>query len=225
MFSMPDSLTKECYTRYNSNTEVMILNTFAPLAEGRRPRHCRAGQVLYLQGSVADEFYYLVSGTARSYISSPAGGERSLTIHHAGDLMGEASFFDECPRVSTGVAVTDCEIVAITRNALDEIFRKHPDLALPMLQYLARTVRMLSQHVDEATFLPAGQRLARHLLSNTTGSEPYPCTHEELGFAIGVSRVTVSRLLSEFTRSGILQTGYRSITILDREKLKEGSGD
>lgn len=225
MLSMPDSLTKECYTRYNWNNEVMNLDTFAPLAEGRRPRHYRAGQVLYLQGSAADEFYYLVSGTARSYISSPAGGERSLTIHHAGDLMGEASFFDECARVSTGVAVTDCEIVAITRSALDEIFRKHPDLALPMLQYLARTVRMLSRHVDEATFLPAGQRLARHLLANTTGSEPYPCTHEELGFAIGVSRVTVSRLLSEFTRSGILQTGYRSVTILDRKKLEQECGD
>lgn len=177
-----------------------------------------------MQGSSANEFYYLLRGTARSYISSPDGGERSLTTHHAGDLMGEASFFDECPRVSSGIAVTDCEIVSINRDTLDSVFRKHPDLAYPMLQYLARTVRVLSQHVDETTFLPASQRLARHLLSEAQVGIPFPCTHEELGFAIGVSRVTVSRLLSDFTRQGLLKTGYRSITVLDPKGLEQKSG-
>lgn len=203
----------------------MILDIFAPLAEGRQPKRYQAGQVIYLQDSPADEFYYLVRGTTRSYISSQAGGERILTIHRAGDLMGEASFFDECPRVSSAVAVTECEIVSVDRMTLDAVFRKHPDLALPMLQYLARTVRLLSHHVDEATFLPAGARLARYLLSGATEGEPFPCTHEELGFAIGASRVTVSRLLAEFARRGLVETGYRSVTVLDRTGLEKESGD
>ena len=201
------------------------MNVFSPLAEGRHPKRYHAGQVIYLQDSPANEFYYLLQGTARSYISSQAGGERILTIHHTGDLMGEASFFDECPRVSSAIAVTDCEIISVDRNSLDEIFKIHPDLALPMLQYLARTVRLLSNHVDEVTFLPASQRLARYLLSETDEGVPYSCTHEELGFAIGVSRVTVSRLLSEFTRLGILKTGYRSLTVINRDALRKESGD
>ena len=118
------------------------MSTFVPLAEGRIPRRYNSGQVIYLQGTSANEFYYLSQGTARSYISSPSGGERILTIHHTGDLMGEASFFDECPRVSSAIAVTDCNIVSINRDQLDQIFNSHPDLALPMLQYLARTIRL-----------------------------------------------------------------------------------
>ena len=200
------------------------MKSFAHLAEGRLPRHFSAGQVIYLQGTSADEFYYLLKGTARSYISSPSGGERILTIHHSGDLMGEASFFDECPRVSSAIAVTECEVVSVSRDQLDRIFRDHSDLALPMLQYLARTVRLLSNHVDEATFLPAGQRLARYLLSEASVGTPFPCTHEELGFAIGVSRVTVSRLLSDYSRRGLVKTGYRTVTIIDIKKLKEESG-
>lgn len=199
------------------------MDIFAPLAEGRHPRRYQAGQVIYLQDSPADEFYYLVRGTARSYISSQAGGERILAIHRAGDLMGEASFFDKCPRVSSAVAVTECEIVSVNRTALDTVFRQHPELALPMLQYLARTIRLLSHHVDEATFLPAGARLARHLLSGTEEGVPFPCTHEELGFAIGASRVTVSRLLADFARRGLVKTGYRSVIILDRAGLEQES--
>lgn len=198
---------------------------FSLLAEGRLPKQYRANQVIYLQDSPADEFYYLLQGTARSYISSPDGGERSLTLHQAGDLMGEASFFAECPRVSSCIAVSDCQVISIGRDVLNELFRLHPDMAYPMLQYLARTVRMLSQHVDEATFLPASQRLARYLLSVSADTDVFSCTHEELGFAIGVSRVTVSRLLSEFARRGILKTGYRSVTILDRGLLKKESDD
>lgn len=199
------------------------MSVFSPLAEGRYTKHYSAGQVIYFQGASAGEFYYLAHGTARSYISSPDGGERSLTLHHAGDLMGEASFFAECPRVSSGVAVTECEVISITKKMLDETFHSHSELAYPMLQYLARTVRMLSKHVDEATFLPASQRLARHLLAHAKESVPFPCTHEELGFAIGASRVTVSRLLSDFARKEILETGYRSITIINTNKLQTES--
>lgn len=57
------------------------------LAEGRRETRYRPGQMIYLQGTEAREFYYLLEGSARSYISSPEGSELILTLHHTGDLM------------------------------------------------------------------------------------------------------------------------------------------
>ena len=182
---------------------------WAPLAEGQTPRIYAPGQLIYLQGTEADVFYYLLSGKARSYISSASGGERVLATHRSGDLMGEASFFDACPRVSSAVAVTECRVVSVDRDRLDRIFRAHPSLALPMLQ-----------HVDNMSFLQADRRVARCLLTfqeETDGA--LHCTHEELGAAVGVSRVTVSRVLSEFARRGFLETGYRSMRILDRGAL------
>ncbi|MCC8121626.1 MAG: Crp/Fnr family transcriptional regulator [Oscillospiraceae bacterium] len=200
------------------------MDDFSLLAEGRQAKRYSAGQLIYLQDTPAEAFYYLKRGVARSYISSPSGGERILTVYRDGSLLGEASFFDGCPRVSSAVAVTDCDLVAVDHRGLDQVFQKHPELALPMLQYLARTVRLLSSHVDAATFLPARERLARQLLSEADGDRIYPCTHEELGFAIGASRVTVSRLISEFAGRGLIRSGYRTITILDRAGLERESG-
>ena len=190
------------------------------LAEGRSPRRYQPGQIIYLQGTQPDHFYYLLSGTARSFISTQSGEERVLTVHRAGDLMGEASFFDQCPRVTSAMAVTECQAVPVDQRQLNEMFSRHPELAVPMLQYLARTVRMLSSHVDNMSFLQADRRVARCLLTfqeETDGT--LHCTHEELGAAVGVSRVTVSRVLSEFARRGFLETGYRSMRILDRGAL------
>lgn len=186
------------------------------LAEGQKIRVYRAGQMIYLQGTHPEHFYYLVSGSARSFISTQSGEERVLTIHRPGDLMGEASFFDGCPRVTSATALTESRVVAIDRNRLNEVLNQHPELAFPMLQYLARTVRMLSAHVDNAT-LPANQRIARYLLSIPAGSA---CTHESIGQAVGTSRVTVSRVLGMYARQGLVRLSYRCVKILDREKLE-----
>ena len=64
-------------------------------ARGQTPKLYTKGQMIYLQGEQPHHFYYLVSGSARSFLSSPEGDERILTIHRSGDLMGEASFFDQ----------------------------------------------------------------------------------------------------------------------------------
>lgn len=200
------------------------------LAEGRSPRKYRAGQMVYLQGTPPECFYYLISGSVRSFISSSSGEERVLTIHRAGDLMGEASFFDGCPRVTSAMAVEDCRILTVDRAQLDAAFQRHPELALPMLQHLARTVRMLSDHVESSS-LPAQQRVARWLLSQPSvagdavaGDAPeggsLRATHEGIGQAVGLSRVTVSRVLGELAALGLVKLGYRSVAILDRAGME-----
>lgn len=197
------------------------MDIWSPLAEGQAPRSYRAGQLIYLQGSDPTHFYYLISGSVKSYISSPDGNERTLTVHHAGDILGEASFFDRCPRVSSAVALSNCTVVSVDRDRLDVIFQKHPELALPMLQYLARTVRLLSSHVDDMSFLSAEQRIARYLLPLFAERESIRATHEEIGQAVGVSRVTVSRILSTWNRQQILSTGYGTLTLKNRIRLNE----
>lgn len=191
------------------------------LTEGRRPRKYRAGQMVYLQGTHPECFYYLISGSVRSFISFSTGEERVLAIHRAGDLMGEASFFDGCPRVTSAMAVEDCQILTIDRAQLDAAFQRHPELALPMLQHLARTVRMLSDHVGAAS-LPARQRVVRWLLGQPAGEDGVlKATHEGVGQAVGLSRVTVSRVLGELAALGLVELGYRSVTVLDRAELED----
>ena len=197
------------------------MNIWSPLAERQTPRTYAPGQLIYLQGTEAQEFYYILSGTVRCFISSAEGDERILTLHRGGELIGEAAFFDRQPRVSSAMAVTKCALVAVDRRRLEEVFALHPALAVSMLEYLARTVRLLSAHVD-GTFLRADQRVARYLLSLSPGSGgELRCTHEEIGSSVGVSRVTVSRVLGELERQGLLKTGYRTVRLLDPDALEK----
>jgi len=208
--------------QYFHSTELGLPDdVWAPFAEGRQAVQYQPGQMIYVQNTVATRFYYILRGKAKAFISSEDGNERMLTVYRSGDLMGEASFFDQQPRVSSAMALTRCELVPIDSYAVQQIFSARPDLAMAMLKYLARTVRLLSSHVDDISFLSADRRIARLLLS-LHGDAPGPlrCTQEEIGFAVGVSRVTVSRVLQEFTQKGWLKTGYRTTELTNLPALR-----
>ena len=191
-----------------------------PFAQSRAAIRCSPGFLIYLQGTEATCFYYLKEGRVKSFIQSETGDERVLNIYRAGSLFGEASFLDELPRVSSAVALTPCEIVPIDREQVTAEFTRNPGMAMAMLKYLARTVRLLSAHVDDMAFRPAEWRVAQYLLSAASGQEQVSCTQEEIASSISVSRVTVSRILNQFSRRGLVALGYRSISLLDRRTLE-----
>lgn len=193
-----------------------IWETFA---QSRPPVRCSPGYLIYLQDTDATCFYYLKSGRVRSFLQSEDGEERVLNVYHAGSLFGEASFFDELPRVSSAVALTPCEIVPIDRELVSQEFARNPELALAMMKYLARTVRLLSGQVDQMAFRPARRRVADYLLALAPKTGPVSCTQEDIAAAVSVSRVTVSRVLNTFARAGWVELGYRGVTILDPDAL------
>ena len=182
---------------------------------------CSAGYLIYLQDTEATCFYYLKSGQVKSFIQSEDGGERVLNIYHAGSLFGEASFFDELPRVSSAVALTACGIVPIDRELVAQEFARDPELALAMMKYLARTVRLLSGQVDQMAFRPARWRVANYLLALSPANGLISCTQDDIAAAVSASRVTVSRALNEFAQKGWVALSYRGVRLLERERLYE----
>ena len=69
------------------------------------------------------------------------------------------------------------------------------------IELLSKKVRILSNKIDNISFTPAEKRIAQYLL-NVSQSTDYliDCTHDDIGKAVGVSRVTVSRTLSKFSQ-------------------------
>ena len=196
--------------------------SWAALENAQFPRIYRTGELVYIQGTEADRFYYLKSGKVRIFLQSPDGAEKTLNVLEPGNIFGEASFFDGLPRVSSARTLAKSAIVPITRPILLRCFSEEPELAMGLLKYLSQTVRMLSAQLDNMAFLQADQRIARILLSLPPEKDGrgIAATHEEIGDLAAASRVTVSRTLGSFAHRGWIATQYRRILILDRNALE-----
>lgn len=191
-------------------------------------RRFSKGDMLYHQGDSAESFYYLKKGRARVFMTSPDGAEKTLSTASGGEILGEAAFFDKMPRISSACATADAEVVIVDESRLIALIQKSPKLALELLKIQATRIRQLSAQIDAITFMQADGRISRLLMQNAreeNGRKTVSLTHEEIAAIVGVNRVTVSKILNRFKKSGSIQTEYRKIVILDEAKLIENRAD
>lgn len=176
---------------------------------------------IYYQGDAADCVYYVLSGQVRIFSQSPDGLEKTMAVFSRGNLFGKASFLEQIPRISSAQALEDCELIAVDRDMFRSAIRSRPEFALDLLRHFSGTIRILSRQVDRLAFLSADQRIARYLLDRyyAEGRQAtLRCTHQDISDSVGVSRVTVSRVLGQLNW---LSTGYGEVHILDAEALLE----
>lgn len=87
--------------------------------------------------------------------------------------------------------------------------------------YLAFRVEQLALAAACERFHAIGPRLARWLLmsQDRAHNDSFHCTHEFLGFMLGVRREGVTVAASEFQRQGLIEYRRGELTVLDRAAL------
>jgi len=95
-----------------------------------------SGQKIVEQGERGSGFYLILEGRAEVV----ADGEK-LAEFGSGDFFGELAVIDGAPRTADVVAVTDTTCVVVTQWAMRSIISTHPEIALSMLEELARRLR------------------------------------------------------------------------------------
>lgn len=177
-------------------------------------------QIIYYEGETALQFYYLKKGRVKIFVTSEHGGMKTLTIYKENHIFGEAAFFDGMPRTTSAVTMEKCELVVINKEGILKCFHENPSLALSMITSLSKTVRMLSTQINHISFLSAHKRVAQFLLGQiSSGNHKIVCSHEELGLAIGNSRITVNRILNEFRKNEWIELSYRTILVNKADEL------
>ena len=194
--------------------------------------HYRAGELIYMQQDSADILYLIRKGRVRVYLSTESGEEVTLEIVEKGRIFGEASLVQDACRPTTVSAVTDTELVACRLSELGPALCGSWELTSALLQMMSDTCDYLSRLVKRAYLYDRRERLAAFLLEQTAVDNPdkgivdgaLPYTHEDLALVVGLSRVTVTRVLGEFQRQGWVECGYRKIRVRDREGLRQALG-
>ena len=186
----------------------------------------KKGEMIYTQGEHAKYLYYLKNGQVKIFVSSQDGYEKTLSIIGGGGILGHSAFFDELPRISSAKAIYESEIIAIDKDLFIDKIKESSNLAMSVLRMQAKSVRMLSSQITSLTFYQADCRIARTLINaklkeNNNNEYSVFLTHEEIGDIVGVSRVTVSKILNEFSKCGYIETKYRKIIIKKVLELKE----
>jgi CRP-like cAMP-binding protein len=140
-------------------------------------------------------------------VDSSDGREVVLTHLQAGNFFGEMALFEGESRSASVSALTESELVVLTRTDFLNLLEHDFTLTRKILKTLSARLRRANDVIESLALLDVGGRLARYLLrlADESGKPPVDGyfvvsrpTHQEIANSIGATRETVTRMLKQF---------------------------
>lgn len=128
---------------------------FESLSDKEVSNFLRSGTVLSLQpgdriirqGDVGDEMYIILSGVAEA-VSRKEDQEHSLAIMSKGQIFGEVAFISTAVRSADVNALTEMQVLIISKGFLTRAMRKQPEISAKVLFNLSL---ILAQRLRDRT--------------------------------------------------------------------------
>jgi CRP/FNR family transcriptional regulator len=190
------------------------------------------GEAAYRAGDPFVALYAIRVGSCKTTVLGEKGYEQVAGYHMSGDIIGLDGIGAE-RHAGDAIALEESELCVLPFHRLEELARH----VLPLQHNLHR---VLSREIerDENVMLLLGsmraeERLAVFLLSlshryRERGYSPTEfvlrLTREDIGSYLGLKLETISRLLSRFQASGLLQVQGRVVKLLDLAALRQLAG-
>ena len=107
------------------------------------------GEVLFQEDDPGDRLCLLASGAVEISIVVPGGTRARIVTMAEGSLFGEAALLDGRPRSASAQAVGTTVVYEFMRDALDEISRSEPTIAIQLMKNLARLLSIRMRETNE----------------------------------------------------------------------------
>ncbi len=134
-------------------------------------------------------------------------GSLPVSLLGPGDMFGAAALYNEEPDyVTTLTAKTDCTLLFLTQEKVDELLGRWPEMRRNYIGYLSGRIRFLSGKVEELAGPTAEDRVLRYLAAHgREGAFTPDCSWTELAGRLGMGRASLYRVLDELERQGTLR--------------------
>jgi CRP/FNR family cyclic AMP-dependent transcriptional regulator len=180
-------------------------------------------------GSVGDGFVYIIA-SGRVRVVQP-DDERELTVEYlaTGDLVGETQLWN--PAVQRrAIAVDETEVVRLPLAALRGLLSSNAAFCSALLMVTGERRMVAERRLHALLSRPVESRVAdfllnaaeRHGIPDARGTLiSVKFTHQEIASYVGSTRETVTLVLGEFKRAGILSIDQRRVVVIDPTMLRD----
>ncbi|HEY5728920.1 MAG TPA: Crp/Fnr family transcriptional regulator [Anaerolineales bacterium] len=184
-----------------------------------------AGHDVFVDGDRVNGIALLLSGVVRVYKIGETGREITLyrfglgqsCILSANAILSDKSF----PAIAT--VEEDAEAVMIPADVFREWVNKYEFWREFVFDLLSERLSTVMTVVDEVVFKRMDRRVASLLLNQAKVQNPMRVTHQEIAAELGSSREVISRILEDFSREELINSGRGTIEVLDFEGVEARS--
>lgn len=191
------------------------------------------GERIHRAGDPAARLSLVAAGMVKIARPTLEGEDVLLDFLRPGDYFGSLGQLGDAVYQDDAVAQTHCCILYATASDFQALLARYPAVALATLDLVAQRLRAAHETIEQLSVYPVPRRLAATLL-NLSGrlerpDQPQaiielPVSRQDLADMTGTTVETVSRVLSDFRRSGLIESGRGWAAVRDADRLAAIAG-
>ena len=188
-----------------------------------------SGAVVFKEGQAVAEVYLLSEGKVKLFAKSSGGHTMIAKIAKPGDVLGLSAMLNDLPHEVTAETLCPCSLKHVDRPVFLRFLQTYAEAGYIAALVLAKEHREVFLGARRLALSPsASARIAQLLIgfadseapSSSSASFYLALSHAELASLGGVSRETVTRVLNQLERDGIISRDDSHLTILQRPQLE-----
>lgn len=185
-------------------------------------RRYNEGEIVFHEGATAERFFLLLDGYIRVVRGSPEGEHVTVLHIPSGELFGIADAFEKTRYPASAIAASEIIALSWPMRLWAEFEARYVGFSSETHRTIGRRMTEMHDRIVEMATQQVEQRVANALLRliNQMGRKTdkgievdFPITRQDLFEMAGTTLHTVSRLLSAWERSGMVESRRKHIVV------------
>ena len=192
-------------------------------------RNAISGETIFNQGDTPKNLYIVLEGSL--YVTEFTEDGRSVAheLISKGDCFGEIAIIDQKLRSASILCAENVKLGVLSSSFVQNVLLKNITICTNLLQKFSNIIRKMNTQVFNLVTSSAKKRLLFHIsyLSESKVEQPgkkildKTLSHADLAALSGMTRETVSRILSELRNEGFISSNENGEIEISIEKLVE----
>ncbi len=184
------------------------------------------GRLVASAEAMASRMYVLMSGKVNLLCTNNEGRRLVIATLEPGAIFGEGALGMNSDQNVFAEAAEDSAVWVIPASEARSMTMQYPILGWGMLQTYGMRLMQVENSLEDVAYKKLPERLAALLveLDADQSGTIKGVSHQALADRLGTYRETVSAILRDFKRQGLVELGYRRIKLVDTETLRDVGG-
>ncbi len=175
---------------------------------------------------LSSKMFVLMSGKVNLVCTNNEGRRLVIASLEPGAIFGEGALNSPVDPNVFAEAADDSAVWVIPASEARNMTMQYPILGWGMLQTYGQRLLQVENNLEDVAYKKLPERLAALLIELNTEVHNIikGISHQTLADYLGTYRETVSAILRDFKRQGLVELGYRRIHLIDVEELRDFAG-
>lgn len=211
------------------NTNFFSIDSLNLLKKNMKLMTFKSGDHIFFEGDHVNSLYYVVEGTINLYKATEDGKILTLNYFEEDDLFGDYPPNAKNKTRENAKALEDSVVGMIDQHDVELLLWEHRDFSIEFTKWVSHSQQLTQTKLRDLMFFGKNGAMASVIIrmTNTYGKQQgnkweitKKFTHDEMSCLIGTPRETVTRMLSQLKKDGLIDYDKGYITVFDLNGLK-----